>query len=630
MADAAKDEKKPSGPRPIPWPATRPLRIYTTDPTRDYKAAAKTSIEVDYEPLQPGPIGDRIEVVDYDGHIDAYYHQVNLDDPAILMQGGLEPSEADPRFHQQMVYAVASRTLANFDRALGRRVSMRRGSRLRRLRILPHAFRGRNAYYDRDLHALLFGYFCADDENVGTNMPGQTIYTCLSHDIIAHETTHAVLDRLKRYFLEPTNPDTPAFHEGFSDLVALFQHFSFPDLVAAEIRRTRADLREPTLLVELARQFGFGTGEGKALRTALDGQKILALADANEAHDRGSVLVAAVFDGFLTTYGDRTRDLILIASDGRGELPSGDLSPYLADRLGLEAARLAQAHLNMCIRALDYLPPVDVTFGDYLRALVTADFILNPDDGLGQRAALIEGFRKRGIHSPGVISLAEESLRWPVLEDPPELPAALKELLARFIAAEAAAASRTSTDPRLYSRIEPPAVTEIDDEVDAAAPARDEGLASQLRRAIVEFLDAKTRRALFLHPDFPVYLYTVNAAFRAAGNGQPVIEVIVQLVQTNPKAGHDAVLDRDIQMRGGTTLIIGADLRLRYAIARPLPGPHLEGSLGEEAPLRLDAQLAFTAALDARDVQFPYMTTAELGARDRARMSLRSLHRGQR
>src|SRR5690349_16597572 len=251
-------------PRPIPYPATRPLRIYTTDPTRDYKAAAKTTIEVDFEPLTAGPVGDRIEVIDYDAHVGAYYHQVDLNDPAVLMQGGLEPSEADPRFHQQMVYAVASRTLANFDRALGRRVSMRRGPRRQRLRILPHAFRGRNAFYDQDLHALLFGYFAADATDIGTNMPEQTIYTCLSHDIIAHEMTHAVLDRLKRYFMVFSNADVPAFHEGFADLVALFQHFSFPDLLAAELRKARADLRKPTLLLDLARQFGFATGEGDA------------------------------------------------------------------------------------------------------------------------------------------------------------------------------------------------------------------------------------------------------------------------------------------------------------------------------------------------------------------------------
>lgn len=611
--------------RPIPWPATRPLRIYTTDPTRGYEPAAKTTLEVEFEPLKPGPIGDRIEVVDYDGYVQAYYPQVDLDDPAILMQGGLQPSEADPRFHQQMVYAVASRTLANFDRALGRRISMRKGSRRTRLRILPHAFRGRNAYYDRDLHALLFGYFAADAGDVGTNLPGQTIYSCLSHDIIAHEMTHAVLDRLKRYFLEPSNPDAPAFHEGFADLVALFQHFSFPDLLAAEIRRTRADLRKPTLLVDLARQFGFATGEGRSLRTALDEGRG-SLDQATEAHDRGAVLVAAVFDGFLTTYAERTRDLILIATDGRGELPAGDLSPYLANRLAVETARIAQSHLSICIRALDYLPPVDVTFGDYLRALVTADFELNPGDNTGQRAALIEGFRRRGIHPTGVISLAEESLRWPVADNPMALPRKLRSALSRYLAAEAAAATQASTDPRLFVRRAPPENPDIPEDADVGDGGESRrGVSREIRDALVTFAQEHLKE-LMLSPDFPIYLYSVNGVFRTSATGQPVIEIIAQFVQTDPAGEFDAILG-GIKVRGGTTIVIGADGVLSYAIGKPIPGPHLVGSMAAEAPERIKAMKRYVSALDARDPLFPYMGEAQLAQRMTARMSLRSLHR---
>ena len=47
----------------------------------------------------------------------------------------------------------------------------------------------------------------------------------------------------------------------------------------------------------------------------------------------------------------------------------------------------------MCIRALDYLPPVDVTFGEYLRALITADFDLVADDRYNYRVAFIDAFR---------------------------------------------------------------------------------------------------------------------------------------------------------------------------------------------------------------------------------------------
>ena len=90
---------------PVLWPATRPLKIYPTDPTQGYEPAKRVSIAIDYEALDPGPVGSRLEVIDYDGHARTFYEQVDLEDPAILMQGGLDPSEADPRFHQQMVYA---------------------------------------------------------------------------------------------------------------------------------------------------------------------------------------------------------------------------------------------------------------------------------------------------------------------------------------------------------------------------------------------------------------------------------------------------------------------------------------------------------------------------------------------
>lgn len=89
--------------------------------------------------------------------------------------------------------------------------------------MIPHAFYGANAFYDRDLHAVLLGYFRADRNDPGENLPAQSVFTCLSHDIVAHEMTHAVVDRLKRYFMEPTGEDVLAFHEGFSDIVALFQ-----------------------------------------------------------------------------------------------------------------------------------------------------------------------------------------------------------------------------------------------------------------------------------------------------------------------------------------------------------------------------------------------------------------------
>src|SRR5437016_4900156 len=84
---------------------------------------------------------------------------------AILISNGLEPTEGDPRFHQQMVYAVASETVHRFEFALGREIKWRphsgRGKNRHsdRLRIFPHAFQQANAFYDPARRALFFGYF---------------------------------------------------------------------------------------------------------------------------------------------------------------------------------------------------------------------------------------------------------------------------------------------------------------------------------------------------------------------------------------------------------------------------------------------------------------------------------------
>jgi hypothetical protein len=55
---------------------------------------------------------------------------------------------------------------------------------------------------------------------------------------------------------------------------------------------------------------------------------------------------------------------------------------------------------------------VDITFGDYLRALITADYDLVPNDVRRYRVAFIEAFRRHGIYPEDVRSLSEESLIW--------------------------------------------------------------------------------------------------------------------------------------------------------------------------------------------------------------------------
>ena len=74
----------------------------------------------------------------------------------------------------------------------------------------------------------------------------------------------------------------------------------------------------------------------------------------------------------------------------------------------------------MCIRALDYCPPVDITFGDYLRAVVTADFEFDPVDDQHHRVAFAEAFRRRGIVPDKVRTLSVDGLLLRPAADAPD------------------------------------------------------------------------------------------------------------------------------------------------------------------------------------------------------------------
>jgi hypothetical protein len=146
-------------PPPFPRPSFRPLRAYAFDPTSalslDQAIANEVTLKVPWEDLTPGPVGEYVEVIDYDPESDCFYVPVDLNAPPVLVQGGLPPAQGVPQFHQQMVYAVVMSTIRHFERGLGRTVlwaprfeGLKNGSAresfVQRLRVYPHALTGRD------------------------------------------------------------------------------------------------------------------------------------------------------------------------------------------------------------------------------------------------------------------------------------------------------------------------------------------------------------------------------------------------------------------------------------------------------------------------------------------------------
>ncbi len=587
---------------PYPHPSTRRLRVYAFDPQASTRietavfnvATIALQWEQDAldEKLEPGPVNAYLEVIDIDPVSGAFYDPIDLNHPFILAQDGLAPSEGDPRFHQQMVFAVAMKTIRAFERALGRTIlwSPRRVSKnggiafeaVPRLRIYPHALREANAYYSPDKKALLFGYFKSSAQEAGANW----VFTALSHDVIAHETTHAILDGLHRRFVEPSSVDSLAFHEAFSDIVALLSHFTVYEAVYSAIADNCGTLDERSVLSGLARQFGLATGRKGALREAIDtsisGQPDPASLDRMiEPHERGAVLVSAVFDAFLTIYHRRTADLLRIGGPRRETGVRNDLHPDLAARLTREAVKTADHVLRICIRALDYLPPVDVRFGEFLRAIVTADFDLVPDDPFGYRLAVVEAFRRRGIVPPNCLSLAVDSLLWerlPIelaIDDIPGLN--LEPAFNRDLATKRSEQNRDAVqkwfehkDPNDCAWQNAMGVifnTALYEQSHQSAPPQTISRRPQIAGG-----------AFRSNP--PVEVHQVRATRRAGPDGQDIRQLIVEvtqrrrgfidpLLQAKQDGGRGKVLAEDFVFRGGATLIFDLrDRRVRYVIRK--------------------------------------------------------------
>ncbi|NTF44075.1 hypothetical protein [Rhizobium rhizogenes] len=384
--------------------SARKLSIIAQDPSVKIDGRIVTaSIDVPAEELLPGPRGYRVVVVDYDVTANALYQPADL--PSGLDGEYVDPFQdapdgtllSDPRFHAQNVYAIAMRILARFEFALGRRVQW--GCEGHQLNILPHAFAEPNAFYSRDDRSLFFGYFESFPDKAGET---RTVFSCLSHDVIAHETTHAILDGLRSRYLEPSSPDQGAFHEGLADVVALLSVFALPDVVGAALDgRPDAVLIDQTLLEKdkladsllfrLADEMGqeMSGVRGSALRHSITlppGKDYMNDPDWQEVHNRGELLVAAMLRSFLDIWVSRLRRV--------GTIFDGKKDRSLVIE---EGARAADHLLTMAIRAIDYCPPVDLSFSDYLSALLTVDREVVPDDRYGYRDALLSNFKDFGI-----------------------------------------------------------------------------------------------------------------------------------------------------------------------------------------------------------------------------------------
>lgn len=325
-------------------------------------------IQIVNEPgLSSGPTSARWVVVDYNADTG------KLSSGAILKQEEGQPPHFEtpqgkpldkdarhlPEFRQVNAWAVAQSVLDLFEHpeALGRPLPW--GVPGNRLIIVPHAGYGENAYYDRHSKSLQFYYY---------GDPKDPKYTCLSHDIVAHETGHAILDGLRPYYYNFTSVQTAAFHEFVADLAAILSGLRDNQVRLSTSKKTGGNLTRDNVIQGLAEEFGQHISGVKPLREANNQDNMDSIQGNLSPHDCSLVLTGAMFE-ILTEIAQRHLDEEKSKS---GE--DGDAHPLRA--LWWATQRI----IHMALQPLDFLPPVDVDFVDYARAVLQYLLIYEPYD----------------------------------------------------------------------------------------------------------------------------------------------------------------------------------------------------------------------------------------------------------
>jgi hypothetical protein len=362
-----------------------PVDVYVQDPhvAEANEALALNTISVACEPeLMAGPTSARIAVVDYDADTNWLEDPVQWDPKNkhfFFERDGEEvrvtrEHEDLPQFHQVNVWAIIQSVLDMYEATwvLGRSAPW--AFEGNRLIVVPHAGYLANAFYSRASKSLQFYYFGA---------AGKRVYTCLSHDIIAHETGHAILDGLRPLFFENSSLQTAAFHEFVADLTAIMISLLNNNLRWEVAKVSKGDLSQDTLIAALAEEFGHYAAGRPHLRSATNQKTMDDVRDKSSPYPWSEVMTGAMWNilsGMFAIYRARPKT-------STGKPPS--------DKEALLWA--VNRFRRVAFQPLDYLPPADVQFSDYARAVLRADELVDPVDENNFRQLMREVFDQRGI-----------------------------------------------------------------------------------------------------------------------------------------------------------------------------------------------------------------------------------------
>jgi hypothetical protein len=353
-----------------------PFDVYLQDPhvaKNDPRFGFNEDFYVKWEPgLADGPTSARFAVVDYNADTERLSAPAKWDRKRRRFMKGsrvINRRLADSfQFHQVNVWAAVQNALRFYEQGPGLGRPIPWGFEGNRLIVVPHAGYGENAYYDRKSKSLQFYYFEHNQE---------TVYTCLSTDIINHEFGHAVLDGIRPYFFESVSVETAAFHEFLGDLTAILIILRNNDFRSALAQTTGGNLSDAEQLAHIAEQFGETVKDRPYLRSANNELTMGDIKETDGHHHVSQVMTGAMYD------------IIKKVSRHYLNVRGRSVSQAFWDTI----SRMQR----MALQPLDLLPPMDVRFKDYALAVLRAEELSNPLDPYGYFDLMRQVFYERGI-----------------------------------------------------------------------------------------------------------------------------------------------------------------------------------------------------------------------------------------
>lgn len=385
---------------PAPEAATVTLQYMVTDLETASSGSTEEKILEGFryksaDPLLNGPVSRRVAVVDIDPETGKVVLGARFLPPSKGRKIGRysikNPNDFRAKdFQQVSVFGAVLKTMAMFEESdvLGRPLKWAFDGE--QLLVVPRAGRMANAFYHRGSRSLQFFFF--DTMVAGAKT---TVFTCLSPDIIAHEATHAILDGIAPDLYDAISPQSLALHEAIADLAAVIFALRTSALRDRVLKLSNGDLKRAGAFNEIAKQFGTAlAGADEALRNLYNeaslsphwGKQV-----RREPHDLSTVLSGALYRLLVADH-DKVKTAIVDALDPQ----PANREEALYSASGKALFISGEKFKRIVFRALDYLPPGEISFADYGRALIAADMASNPERSW-ERDLIKEEFVRRGI-----------------------------------------------------------------------------------------------------------------------------------------------------------------------------------------------------------------------------------------